>query len=73
MRYPALDVKIDASIEEAIAIADLVLAIIDDFSPTGAQELDGVLTFFFTVPPRAISLATRSPACIRTRPWWLAM
>jgi len=42
--YPALDVRHDDS--------DLVLAVVDDYSPTAVEERDGVLTIFFSDRPR---------------------
>ena len=44
MRYPALDVRHGDS--------GLVLAVVDDHSPTAVEERDGVLTIFFSDRPR---------------------
>jgi ribosomal protein L11 methyltransferase len=40
LRYPALDV--------VHADSDLVLAVVDDYSPTAVEERDGLLTIFFS-------------------------
>ena len=44
MRYPALDVRHGDS--------GLMLAVVDDYSPTAVEERDGVLTIFFSDRPR---------------------